>query len=79
MGYHLNGLDEPVFMAVSKPLLTEFGIHLRLESCALISSLCYTISRLVPRQDIKRESRSLNSERRESETIGDKSYASRLF
>ena len=33
MGYHLNRLDEPVFMAVSKPLLTEFGIHHRLESC----------------------------------------------
>ena len=35
MGYHLNRLDEPVFMAVSKPLLTEFGIHKRLESCAI--------------------------------------------
>ena len=33
MGYHLNGLDEPVFLAVSKPLLTEFGIHHELESC----------------------------------------------
>ena len=33
MGYRLNRLDEPVFMAVSKPLLTEFGIHHRLESC----------------------------------------------
>ena len=32
MGYHLNRLDEPVFIAVSKPLLTEFGIHYRLES-----------------------------------------------
>ena len=32
MGYRLNRLDEPVFMAVSKPLLTEFGIHHRLES-----------------------------------------------
>ena len=36
MGYHLNRLDEPVFMAVSKPLLTEFGIHHRLESCAIL-------------------------------------------
>ena len=35
MGYHLNRLDEPVFMAVPKPMLTEFGIHDRLESCAL--------------------------------------------
>ena len=33
MGHCLNRLDEPVFMAVSKPLLTEFGIHHRLESC----------------------------------------------
>ena len=33
MGYHLNRLDEPVFIAVSNPLLTKFGIHLRLESC----------------------------------------------
>ena len=33
MGYHLNRLDENVFMAVSKPLRTEFGIHHRLEKC----------------------------------------------
>ena len=38
MGYRLNRLDEPVFMAVSKPLLTEFGIHHRLESCDALSS-----------------------------------------
>ena len=31
MGYRLNRLDEPVFMAVPKPMLTEFGIHYRLE------------------------------------------------
>ena len=37
MGYRLNRLDEPVFRAVSKPLLTEFGIHHRLESCAWYS------------------------------------------
>ena len=35
MGYRLNCLDETVFMAVPKPLLTEFGIHYRLESCAV--------------------------------------------
>ena len=29
----MNRLDEPVFMAGPKPLLTEFGIHHRLESC----------------------------------------------
>ena len=33
MGYRLNRLDESVFMAVSKPMQTEFGIHHRLESC----------------------------------------------
>ena len=34
MGYYLNRLDEHVFMAVSKPLLTEFG--------RLIRELCDT-------------------------------------
>ena len=38
MGYRLNRLDEPVFMAVSKPLLTEFGIRHRLESCVGFTS-----------------------------------------
>ena len=33
MWYHLNRLDESVFMAVPKPMLTEFSIHYRLESC----------------------------------------------
>ena len=33
MGYQLNRLDEPILIAVSKPLLAEFGIHHRLESC----------------------------------------------
>ena len=33
MGYRLNRLTEPVFIAVSKLLLTEFHIHHRLESC----------------------------------------------
>ena len=36
MGYRLNRLDEPVFMAVSKPMQTEFGIHHRLESCGVL-------------------------------------------
>ena len=30
--HRLNCLDEPVFMAVPKPMQTEFGIHQRLES-----------------------------------------------
>ena len=38
MGYRLNRLDEPVFMAVPKPMLTEFGIHYRLESCVSFST-----------------------------------------
>ena len=32
----MNRLDEPVFMVVSKPLLTEFGIHYRLESFGVL-------------------------------------------
>ena len=39
MGYRLNRLDEPGFIAVSKPLLTQFGIHVRLESCADIRQI----------------------------------------
>ena len=35
MGYRLNRLDGTVLIiAVPEPLLTEFGIHHRLESCA---------------------------------------------
>ena len=40
MGYRLNRLDEPILMAVSKPLLTEFGIYHRLESCGVLSIYC---------------------------------------
>ena len=29
----MNRLNEPVLMAVPKPMQTEFDIHLRLESC----------------------------------------------
>ena len=39
VGYGLNRLDKPVFKAVSKLLLTEFGIHHRLESCAKHSAM----------------------------------------
>ena len=35
MGYRLNRLDEPVFMAGPKPMRIEYGIHQRLESCAI--------------------------------------------
>ena len=36
MGYCLNRLDEPVLMAVPKPMQNEFGIHYRLESCGSV-------------------------------------------
>ena len=39
MGYRLNRVDEPVFIAMSEPLLTEFDIHHTLESCGILSSL----------------------------------------
>ena len=38
MGHRLNRLNEPIFMAVSKPLLTEFGIHHRLECCIILTN-----------------------------------------
>ena len=38
MGDRLNCLDEPFFMAGPKPMLSEFGIHHRLESCVTIFS-----------------------------------------
>ena len=43
MGHRLNRLDEPVFMAVSRPLLTAFGIHHRLESCDLLLERYYYV------------------------------------
>ena len=46
MGYRLNRLTEPVFIAVSKLLLTEFGIHYRLESCAKYSN---SKAKLIPK------------------------------
>ena len=45
MGYRLNHLDEPVFMAVSKPMQTEFGIHNRLESCEMLQGIVYIFRR----------------------------------
>ena len=36
MGHSLNRHDEPILIAVSKPVLTEFGIHNRLESCVWV-------------------------------------------
>ena len=42
MGYRLNRLDEPIFMAVPKPMLTEFSIRYILESCeALLERVFY--------------------------------------
>ena len=49
MRYRLNNLDEPVFIAVSKPLPTEFGIHHRLESCDdLIKGVCSYFLETIP-------------------------------
>ena len=45
MGYRLNRLDEPVFIAVSKPLLTEFGIDCRFESCE--KDLCFVLDGII--------------------------------
>ena len=36
VGYRLICRDEPVLMALSKPMQTEFGIHHRLESYAYV-------------------------------------------
>ena len=47
MGYHLNRLDETIFMAVPKPLLTEFGIHHRLESCDVLLALVSVLAIVV--------------------------------
>ena len=52
----MNRLDEPVFMAVSKHLLTEFGIHHRLESCSLeiinFSQVAFSLTSIFsPKQD----------------------------
>ena len=46
MGYRLNRLDELVLIEVSKPLLTEFWIHHRLESCVMVSLLHFILSLL---------------------------------
>ena len=44
----MNRLDEPVFMAVSKPMQTEFDIHHRLESCGPQSMVGETLFSSVP-------------------------------
>ena len=41
MGYSLNRLDGPVFMAGPKPMRNEFGIHQRLESCDSLNLKLY--------------------------------------
>ena len=33
----MNRIDEPVFMVVSKPLLPEFDIHHKVESCGIFA------------------------------------------
>ena len=43
MGYRLNRLDEPVFMAGPKLMPTEFDIHHRLDSCvhSMLGQKCF--------------------------------------
>ena len=48
MGHRWNRLVEPIFMAVPKPMRTEFGIHLRLESCGVDHTFFAKIVGLVP-------------------------------
>ena len=56
MGYRLNRLNEPVLMAVPKPMQTEFDIHHRLESCAANFSMT-SITRDVYSLDISEVTR----------------------
>ena len=37
VGYRLNCLDEPVFVAVPMPMQTQCGTHNRLKSCVWLS------------------------------------------
>ena len=39
VGYRLNRLYEPIFIAEPKPMRTKFGIHQRLESCIELTQL----------------------------------------
>ena len=43
MGCRLNSHDVPVFMAVPKPVLTEFGIPYRLESCDMVKEYKFQV------------------------------------
>ena len=55
MAYRLNCLDEPVFMAVSKPMQTEFGIHHRLESCGVFwNNYSDLVNMFIIKKSIKR-------------------------
>ena len=53
MGYGLNRLHEPICMAVPKPLLTEFGIHHRLESCG--TQVNPRVTSVVQRKNFRRD------------------------
>ena len=41
MGYHWNCPNEPVLMAGTNPLLTDFGVYHRLERCVAESNLLH--------------------------------------
>ena len=55
MGCRLNRLDEPIFMVVPKPILTEFGIHPKLESCV---ELFHSVFALEYQQDSQQKCKS---------------------
>ena len=55
MGYRLNRLDEPVFMAGPKSMRTEFGIHPKLESCV---ELFHSVFALEYQQDSQQKCKS---------------------
>ena len=56
----MNRLDEPVFMAVPKPMLTEFGIHYRLESCGHYCDKSWKLS-TIQRRNFKVATRRANT------------------
>ena len=50
MGYRLTRLDEPVLIAVPKPLLSEFGIHHKWRGVSPICGVAYAYDNILPRK-----------------------------
>ena len=53
----MNRFDEPVFIAMSKPLLIEFDIHHKLESCGAIKDPIVVLDRVLRRLGLVRHNR----------------------